>query len=263
MSIASPRALRFPRSLPAALWILLACGCTAPAPQETGDGKPVLRVGVTSELAPMIFKEGGRQTGMEAELAQMLAESCGRTVKFVEVPWDKQIDALLAGKTDIIMSSMTITTPRAMRVNFVSPYLRAGQVSLVRRADASRVRLLMGSERMRVGVQAGTTGDYYVQQSITRAERVQFSNPKAGAKALVDGKIDVFINDGPVNWWLAALNEDKGLTVLPELLTEEYLGWAVRKEDAQLLADANKFVETIKTDGRLAGLIRRWLPYAR
>ena len=116
---------------------------------------------------------------------------------------------------------------------------------------------------MRIGVQSGTTGDYFVQQSISRADRKTFPTPHAGAQALIAGDIDVYISDAPVCWWLAAENEAKGLTVLTELLTEEYLGWAIRKDDPDLLLAANKFVNAIRGDGRLESLIRRWLPYVR
>ena len=42
----------------------------------------------------------------------MLGAELGRKVEFVELPWADQFEALGSGKTDIIMSSMSITPVR-------------------------------------------------------------------------------------------------------------------------------------------------------
>lgn len=247
--------------LTVALFWLAGCSTLPPASQRGPAETNVLRVGVTATMAPMIFKRDGEYVGIEADLARQLAADLGRTVQFVPVPWDKQVDALMEGRTDIIMSSMSITRARTMRIEFTRPYMKSGQTALVRRTEATAMRVGMFSSSSRVGVQRGTTGDYFVQQEFPRAKRVYFDTAQAGARALMDKRIDVFIHDAPVNWWLASVNEANGLTVIPTMLTEEYLAWGVRKQDASLRDAANAFLEKARQNGTLRTTIRQWLPH--
>jgi polar amino acid transport system substrate-binding protein len=101
-----------------------------------------------------------------------------------------------------------------------------------------------------------------VQRNLTLAKKESFSSPEKGVKALIGGKIDLFVNDAPVIWWLAATYEAKGLTTLPFYLTQENIAWGIRKDNAGLLDSANRFVAVWKQDGRLKELINRWLPNA-
>ena len=62
----------------------------------------------------------------------MLGEFLEKKIDFVEVPWEKHFDYLIQGKTDIVMSGMSITEQRLMSVDFTKPYMRSGQIMLVR-----------------------------------------------------------------------------------------------------------------------------------
>ena len=46
-------------------------------------------------------------------------------------------------------------------------------------------------------------------------------------------------------------------------LNRENLDWGVRRDDPQLLAQANEILGTWKRDGTLTGVLVRWLPYLR
>ena len=71
----------------------------------------------------------------------------------------------------------------------------------------------------------------------------------------------MLIHDGPIVLMLAAENESAGLTVLPSLMTEEYLAWGIPKNDVALLDSANRFIEKLQKDGRLDKIVKRWIPY--
>ena len=237
------------------------CATTSTTSSQSLPDPNVLRVGVASDLPPLVFKSDGAFTGVEPDLARALAADMGKTVEFVEVPWEKLIDALLDKKIDIIMSCMTITRERLVRVNFTKPYLRSGQTLLVRRTDSALIQMTLFDPKTRVGAQKGTTGDYWIMQNCVRSDRKLFSSTREGAKAVISKRIDAFICDAPVNWWLASENEAAGLTVVGGYLTEEYLAWGVRKEDLELLESANRFIDQIKENGELTSMVRKWVGY--
>jgi ABC-type amino acid transport substrate-binding protein len=73
----------------------------------------------------------------------------------------------------------------------------------------------------------------------------------------------VFVHDAPIILQLALENEDKNLKpVFSVFLTEEYLAWGIRREDAAMLSAANRFLDAIKKDGRLMQMVKRWIPLA-
>jgi polar amino acid transport system substrate-binding protein len=240
-------------------------GCATSDNPQTRDEIPaatnVLRIGITPTLAPIAFQRNGQLAGIEVDLARALAKALGRTPRFIELPWEKQIDALMANQTDLIMSGMSITPARQMRVAFTEPYMRSGQTALVRRSELASLQLTLFTSQHRIGVQPGTTGEYYVQQQFSKAEVKLFKTPAAGAQALIKGHIDAFIHDAPANWWLASVHESEGLTVIPRYLTEEYVAWAARKNDTALVEAANRWIATARKNGELQRLIGHWIPF--
>jgi polar amino acid transport system substrate-binding protein len=112
-----------------------------------------------------------------------------------------------------------------------------------------------------IGVLKGTTGDFLVQQDFARSKRKEFKSPADAAKALAKKKIDLFICDVPIAWWLAGLNEAQGLVPLKVLLSEEQLAWAVRKSDSELLASVNRVLEKLQQEGRTAAIVKHWIPF--
>jgi len=249
------------------LWLMIAttvflAGCATTNHSGKVESNPnVLRVGVAPSLPPLVFKEDGEYKGVEPDLARALAADMGKTVEFVEVRWEKLIDALLSGKIDIIMSGMTITQERLMRIDFSKPYLKAGQTLLVRRTDAAMIQMTLFEPKTRIGAQSGTTGDYWAKQNCPRSDRKLFQSASLGAKALISKHIDAFVCDAPVNWWLASVNESAGLTVVGGYLTDEYLGWGIRRTDTVLLEAANQFIDKGKESGQLRSILINWIPY--
>ncbi len=243
-------------ALRAAVISLLVIGESTLAADPT-----ILRVGVSPQSPPMIFKQGDRIVGVEAELAEALGRDLGRRVVFVEEKWEDLIEALCGERIDIIMSSMSITPARSYRIAFTNPYLKVGQLALSR--DTEKYNLLLnapGQSKRRVGVKPGTTADFLVRQEFPRLARKYYKTGDEAAIALVKGKIDVFISDAPMIWYLASLNETKGLAVMPFVLSQEHLGWGVRRTDTQLLEAANAFLQKAQDRGELSRILGKWMP---
>jgi polar amino acid transport system substrate-binding protein len=222
---------------------------------------PALRVGVCPNSPPMIFKEGKKIVGLEVDMAQALGQTLGRPVQFVSLPREDLMDALEGDKIDIIMSSMTITRSRQFRIAFSDPYLRVGQMILVR--DSEKYAFVLGTdpiEKRRVGVKQGTTADFLVRQEFPRAKRKYFETGEAAAKALEKKQIDLFMSDSPMIWYLSSRYEAQGLAVSPRVFSDEFLGWGVRRTDTQLLDSVNGFLKASQASGELDRILHRWIP---
>jgi polar amino acid transport system substrate-binding protein len=249
-----------------AVVVLPLFGCALPS--QTGlasktipPDENLLRVGVSTKAPPLIFKHRDKIVGLEADLARELSAYLGKSLQFVELKWNDQIPALLDNRIDIIMSGMTVTNPRKMRVAFSNPYFKSGQMGMVRNTDALVFYQIINGRI--VGYVKRTTGEYFVERQMINAQKVGFSDSEAGVKALIDKKIDALIHDGPIILYLASKYESKGVMPVFNLLTTEYLAWGIRIADADLLESVNTFLENLKSSGRLEEIVRQWIPLVR
>ena len=111
-----------------------------------------------------------------------------------------------------------------------------------------------------IGVEKGTTGDFFVQQQLPWSKRKTFDSSEQAVKALKKEQIGLIIADAPTIWWLASENEADGLAAVPIQLTDELLAWAVNKSDPTLLDAANRALGKWQQDGTANQLIKHWLP---
>jgi len=236
---------------------------TPPPEARPAPSQPALRVGMAPNYPPIVFKEEGRLTGLEAEFARGLEGELGRRIELVELDWEGLIPALEAGQIDVIMAGMSITEERARRVRFVEPYLQVGQMAIIRKED----RLQLGSPallsltRRRVGFVAGTTGATYVQEHLPQAEHVALSSTDEGLQALRTGTIDAFIHDAVTAWRMGEHESSDTLTASFSPLTEEHLAWAVRKTDDDLYRDLSGVLERWRRSGYLQEMFGKWLSF--
>jgi len=227
----------------------------------------LLRVGVSTNAPPLIYKQGSEIVGLEAELAKKFGEYLGKSVVFIEIEWEDQISSLIANKTDIIMSGMTITKKRRVLIEFSKPYFRTGQMALIHNKYLNMIPHnyygIMGlSIVARFGVVKGTVGETFVQQHFGKAkEIVHYKTSRQAVSDLLEGRIDLLIHDAPIILMLAAENETKGISEIPSLLSKEYLAWGIRKNDLELLKAANNFIDTMIKEDKLDPIINRWIPF--
>lgn len=209
-----------------------------------------------------MFKVDERLQGIEVELAKMIGKTIGRPVQFVELPWDEQITALLDGKTDIIMSGMSVTKEREAKIAFSPPYAEYGQMALVRDDDRTRypqARNIMATTG-KVAVIPETTGAEFVEKFFPNADIVKKDTPNAAAKAIVKKEADVFIYDSPTIIWLGGEYDQEKIGAVPINLTVEYLAWAMRKDDKKLQEQVSDALTQLEEGGEIDWVLDRWLP---
>jgi ABC-type amino acid transport substrate-binding protein len=253
------------RTVKIAALVVLACTLAACPPhiRETAiQATPPLRVGVTPDTPPMVFKQDGQIVGLEADFARQLAQDLGRPLEFVELPWEEQIPSLLRRHTDIIMSSMTATPERQVRIAFSNSYLDSGLMALTlkRNREKFETRQAVLDTPKDVGVRRGTTGEAFVHERLTKAQPVTYTNFKDAVIDLKRGRIDVFIDDSPMIVWLASEN-DTDFVLLKEQLARQPIAWGMRIDDVELRADVDGALRRWKSDGTRRLILERWLPY--
>ena len=250
----------------AALLVLGGCSWLPGKPAGTVSAPPPaasLRVGMAADYPPISFRQGGELAGIEVDLARELARETGLTLTIKQVPWRELIPALQSGKIDVIMSGMSVTDARAQEVTFIEPYLRTGQMVLLREQDVPRLGLPenLHEPGRRIAVVDATTGEQYVRSHLPKAQVVVFDGSEAAVRALAAGKVDYFIHDAPSIWRFSMSgNRDSAeLVGLYTPLTQEYLAWAVRRGDTRLKAQLDAAALKLKQRGIVDAIVRRWV----
>ena len=225
---------------------------------------PTLKIGTTASYQPLTFKEAGKLQGMEIDMGTAVGQTLKIKTRFVVLPREELIPALESGKIDVIMSGMSVTDQRAAQVLFTNPYMKIGQMALIRYDDLlrwSRPSALF-TKGARVGVTTNTTGAAFASNELPDAVITRFDSTDAGVAALEAGNIDIFIHDAPTIWRLTAntATQKTGLMGLYRPLTNEYLAWAVRKQNTALATALNGALDILKQNGTLNLIMGRWIP---
>lgn len=222
----------------------------------------VLRVGMSADYPPLVFKGDGQIIGIEADSARAVGEIIGRRVEMVDMPFEKLIPALLADDIDVIMSGMSVTAQRSARVTFTDSYMLVGQMAILHKDKLARFAQpwRIYQPGVRVGVEPGTTGAAFAQRELPEAVISTFPNPEAAFAALRADIIDVYIHDAPTSWQLATSRENADLISLYSPMTEEMLAWAVRPDDDALAGELNRALIMMKANGTLQYILNRWIP---
>jgi polar amino acid transport system substrate-binding protein len=222
----------------------------------------VLKVGLSPDYPPLQYKQDGRIVGVEPDNARAVAKILGRELAIFEYPFDELIPALEQGRIDVIMSGFSITAERSQRVAFAEPYLQVGQMAILHknRIGSFAQPWAIYNEGVRVGVEPGTTGAAFAERELTDAVVSYFADPPAAFAGLRENEIDLYIHDAPTAWQLANSMDTDDLISTYKPLSTEYLAWAVRQDDDQLVADLNRALREMRSSGTLQYIINRWIP---
>lgn len=107
-------------------------------------------------------------------------------------------------------------------------------------------------------VPTGTIADDLVRSKFPNAEFKYFNSVLDACIAVKGGKADAAAYDEPILKNIAAKNP--GLKVLPEMITTDNYGFAVRLEDFHLKNAVDSIVTELKANGEYQNMLKRWLP---
>ena len=210
-----------------------------------------LKVGLQAGYVPFAMrKPDGSYVGYEIEMMKAFAKRLGVAASFVDTKWEGIIVSLHARKFDVIVAGMTITPERAKAVLFSEPYYLSGLKLLLAHKYAGKFKNLaeFDAAGLSLGVQLGTTGDFFATRSMKKAKIVRLDLESDVANAVLLGKMDGFIFDAPFLQLFSHRHQGK-VELLPDLLSEEKLGLAARKSDQSLVSEFNAFLADWKKSG--------------
>ena len=113
----------------------------------------------------------------------------------------------------------------------------------------------------KIGVQAGTTGEAWVQDNVEGAQIVSFKSGMDAALDLKNGAIDAVVLDELPAKAIVDRNADLKLVHDSEFANnKEAYAIAVKKGNAELLASINKTISDMKESGEYEALVNAFMP---
>ena len=174
-------------------------------------------------------------------------------------------DGLAKRSYDAVISGTTITLERSAIVLFSQPYLEFNQGVAVNRRLTPGVSSVAGLRGLTAGIQSGNTSDFVAKRCGRRPIAGIKYYPYDGIGVALDdleaGRIGLVIKLFPVISWL--VKDRPQLAVAMQVPTDEKLGIAFARDNANLCDAVNRALTTVQGNGEFARLQARWFSPSR
>ena len=188
------------------------------------SSKDQLVVATNAAFEPFEYTKGDSYYGIDMEIAKLLADELGKELVIENMDFDAVCLSVSQQKCDIAMSGLTIKEEREEDVTFTDSYYSASQRLIVpsdnttfddcKSADDVAALLAKTEKSDKIGVQAGTTGQYYVEGSEDwdfpglPAECVTYKSGSLAVQDMLNGNITyVIIDAAPASAITESINE--------------------------------------------------------
>ena len=188
------------------------------------SSKDQLVVATNAAFEPFEYTKGDSYYGIDMEIAKLLADELGKELVIENMDFDAVCLSVSQQKCDIAMAGLTINEEREEDVTFTDYYYSASQRLIVpsdnttfddcKSADDVAALLAKTEKSDKIGVQAGTTGQYYVEGSEDwdfpglPAECVTYKSGSLAVQDMLNGNITyVIIDAAPASAITESINE--------------------------------------------------------
>jgi len=218
-----------------------------------------LRVGV-AKIVPWAFHDkNGKLVGFEIDVAKKMARDLGVEVEFYPVHFDYLLSDLLAERYDIIISGLSITAERALKVNFSAPY-NVTHLTLAANEKMSKGFKTVESfnkNGITIGVVHGTTAEEIGSLTFPNAKIKLYEEDQALFKDLTEDKISAAISDAPRPEAVAKGFPGIVTTFLKPLATFP-AAFAVRRGDPDFVNFLNSWIQERTVNGWIERRRKHW-----
>jgi len=220
--------------------------------------------GIEAQNPPFEYVENGAIVGFDIDITNKFAERLGVKAEFVDTAWSGVIPSLYTKKFDMIWSAMTITEPRKQAVSFSMPYA-SDQVEFIVKAGNDTYEDIKDFDGKVLGTQLNSAAEFQAKELIAAngldIELKSFDSFQGAYLDLRNGNVDAVTSTQLNDRVLFEANPDV-FEVALELPIYNFVGVAVRQQDADLLAEIDAFIAEMKASGELAALQEKWFGFS-
>jgi len=216
-----------------------------------------LRVAIDVGNPPFgILDKDGQPDGSDVAVARQLAKDMGVELEFVQVPSTGRIPSLLAGRADVTIASISVTTDRAKAVMYCNPN---GALSIVIFGPKSTIIATPADlAGKRIGITRATLEEATVPKMAPPGTNiVWFDEIGATIQARLSGQVDAVAMTSFAGKTVADGNPDKQIENKLTVTTAFY-GPIVRHDDFELRQFINTWLFLNGQNGTLAAIYKKY-----
>lgn len=225
----------------------------------------ILNVGTNAEYQPFSFLDKNDEVvGLDIDIAKEVCKRLGKKCVLHSMSFDALIPEIQIGTIHIIAAGMSPTPERAERVFFTQPHLVGQPLVVVYRADFPFTQEEKNNKEIalmhhRIAVNQGYVADSYVtQKEYPNIVRLAGSSVSEGLLALKSNQADVYVV-GEVAIKPFFEQDTQHLFMMEPIEgTQEKTALAISKQYQKLYTDIEAALATMKNDGSLTTLIKKW-----
>lgn len=220
-----------------------------------------LRVGASGDMPPMnLLTKEDRIVGLDIDIAKMIADAMGVRLSVQRITFGGLLPALESGSIDMIVSNMTMTPDRNLKVAFVGPYFISGKAFLTKRSSIAQAKGMpdVNSPQFTFVALKESTSEAVIRKGAPQARLVTAGSQNDAIQMVVDGRADAMIADFPICVTAVLRNPAAGLVSVVTPITYEPIGVAVPKGDPHLLNWLGNFLHGLEKAGFINDLKQQW-----
>ena len=222
----------------------------------------VLRVGTAANMPPLnMLSKSDVPMGLDVDLARYIAGAMGVELSLEIKPFARLLPALEAGEVDMVISGMTITPERNMKVAFAGPYHISGKALLTKSKSlvTSEDTETLNSEAYAYTALEGSTSMDLVKTLMPKARLIAAKNYDEAVEIVLTNKVDALVADYHACVMALLRHPGEGLISVITPFTYEPLGIALPAGDAQMINWMNNFLDTMRESDELIKLKLKWV----
>ncbi|MGC1427262.1 MAG: transporter substrate-binding domain-containing protein [Albidovulum sp.] len=228
------------------------------------------KITVATEVAypPMEFLQDGEVVGYGKDILDLIVVDMGVELEQLQLPWDGILAGVLAGKYDLVATSVAIKEDRVDKYAFTRP-LAVAETMLVKRYGDDAMAGLDDVNDKVIGVELGSSQAAEVEALDAElkasggsgfADIRGFKSTDDMRLALAGGQIDI----GTIpSFSLATMQEQRPDTFaqLANIGSGTLFAWVAHPDGADLRDRINASLEKLEQDGTLKELQMKWFGF--
>lgn len=223
--------------------------------------KKELVVGTAAGMPPMnMTTKDGQIVGLDVDLARVFAASMEVKLTLKPMPFNDLLPALEAGKIDMVLSGMTMTPIRNLKVAFAGPYFDSGKSILVKKANADSMGTIaqMNNPDKTLVALKGSTSQRFVEKLMPQAKLLLADDYNQAVVMVRNDKATAMVADFPICILSVVRYPEADFVTLDKPLTYEPIGVALHPSDRLLVNWVENVIHTLQKGGEMQMLIQRW-----
>ncbi len=221
-----------------------------------------LVLGTSGSMPPMnMTTRDARVVGLDVDLARYMADAMGVKLRIKTMPFAELLDALESGKVDMVISNLTITPERNMRVAFAGPYLTSGKCLLSKEETLAAADEAedINKPGTRLTALSGSTSAQFIQELVPNATLITAKDYDQAVKYVMEDEAQALVADYPICVVSLKRYPKAGFVSVFALLTYEPLGIALPANDPLFMNWVENFLQRLEDTGHLEQLQTKWL----